>query len=142
MLEALGQILWVVIALALVLGLAWVLLRWMNKRVPGMGGGARLIKVLDRVALGKSGSLLLVRVQDKVLLVAFSERAVEKLCEFDDPDGTLSLPDVVDTPSFAAALKDAAAKIGIGGKDGKGDGSGTEPPQGALRPGGKGGEGK
>lgn len=104
-------------ALVVVLLLAWLLLRWLNKRMPGMSGGsARMITVLDRVAVGKSGVVLLLRVQDKVFLVAVNEHAIEKLHEFEDPEGIMKLPDVVANPSFAEALKDAAGKVGFGKK--------------------------
>lgn len=112
--DLVGRIMGALVALILVLLAAWMLLRWMNNRVPGMGGGgaARLVKVLDRVAVGRNSSILLLRVQDKVLLVAMTEHGAEKLCEFDDPDGTIA-PDTPagDVPGFAAVLKDTARKL-------------------------------
>ncbi len=112
-----------ILALALVLFLAWALLRWMNRRMPGMAGGgaARMIKVLDRVQAGKSSTLLLVRVQDKVFLLGAGDRGVDKICEFDDPEGKLLPPAIGEPPSFAAALRDAAAKAGFGKKKTEGD---------------------
>lgn len=102
------------VALILVLLAAWLLLRWMNNRMPGMGSGgaSRLVKVLDRVPVGKNSSILLLRVQDKVLLVAVTEHGAEKLCEFDDPDGLIA-PDTPagEVPGFAAVLKDTARKM-------------------------------
>ena len=111
------RILGALLALVVVLLLAWLLLRWMNKRVPGGGAGSKLIKVLDRVAVGRGCMLLLVRVQGKVILLAMGERVAEKLLEFDDPDGAFE-PKIAASPSFAGALKDAAKRFG--GKD-KGD---------------------
>ncbi len=104
-------------ALVVVLLLAWLLLRWMNRRVPGMAGNAKMIKVLDRVSVGKGGMLMLVRVQDKVILLVAGDHVAEKLLEFDDPDGAFE-PKIAASPSFAGALKDAAKRFG--GKD-KGD---------------------
>lgn len=117
-----------VAALALVLFLAWAVMRWMNKRLPGLGGGGggRLIHVLERMPVGKSGQLLLVRVQDKVLFVAVSEHNAEKLCEFDDPEGLITGPEVMENPSFSEALKDAMGKIGLGNKGGGGKGEGEQ----------------
>lgn len=110
--NAVLQIVMMLLALALVLFLAWFILRWMNKRVPGMGGtgNGKFVKVLERVPTGKSGSIMLIRVENKVILVAVTEHAVEKLCEFDDPEGNLDLP-VQEFPSFASALKDAGKKF-------------------------------
>lgn len=121
--ETILRILGAIAALALVLFLAYVILRWLNKRMPGVGGGAssgRMITVLDRVTLGKNSSILLVRVQDRVFLVGISEHAVQTLAEFDDPDGELTLPAAGENPGFSAAMKDAVAKMGFGKKD-KGD---------------------
>ena len=111
------RIIGALVALVAVLLLAWLLLRWMNRRVPGMAGNAKMIKVLDRVNVGKGGIMMLVRVQDKVILMVVNDHVAEKLLEFDDPDGTFD-PKTGDTPSFSNALKDAAKRFG--GKD-KGD---------------------
>lgn len=120
--EMLLRILSAIAALALVLFLAWLVLRWINKRVPGMGGGAsgRMITVLDRISVGKNSYIVLLRVQDKVLLVGISDHAVEKLYELDDPEGKMKLSERPEAPSFTDAMKDAAAKMGFGGK-GRGD---------------------
>ncbi len=120
--EMVLRILGAIAALALVLFLAWFILRWLNRRVPSMGGGGgkaagRMITVLDRVHLGKNSSLLLVRVQDKVYLVGISEHTVQTLAEIDDPDGELALPEAGQNPSFTAALRDAVAKMGVKPKD-------------------------
>lgn len=108
------------LALCLVLLLAWLMLRWMSRRAPGASGGGRAIKVLDRVAAGRNGSLLLLRVKDKVLLVGFSDHAVQTLCEFDDPDGSFEAQQAAKNPAFSDALKDAARKMGFKPKDGGG----------------------
>lgn len=109
-----GQMMGALVALILVLLAAWLLLRWVNKRLPGLGGGStsRLVTVLDRVPIGRNSSILLLRVQDKVLLVAMTEHGAEKLCEFDDPDGMIA-PDTpaADVPGFAAVLKETALKM-------------------------------
>ena len=126
--ELVARISGAMLALVLVLLAAWLLLRWLNNHVPGMGGGTtRLLKVLDRVAVGRNSSILLLRVQDKVLLVAMTDHDAEKLCEFDDPDGTIAPPVTAgQVPGFAAILKETAQKmVGKVPKDG-GDAS---PPQ-------------
>lgn len=121
--EYAGRFVAAIIALALVLACAWLLLRWMNRRVPGLSGGAnRLIQILDRVSVGKTSSIILLRVQDKVILVAVSEHAMEKLYEFDDPDGEIALPPAAEFPNFSDALKDAAKRFQKRGKNNGDDG--------------------
>lgn len=122
--EIVLRLLGVMVALGVVLFLAWLTLRFMNRKMPGMAGGSsRLIQVLDRVSTGRSSSLMLIRVQDTVMLVAFSEHTVQKLCEFDDPEGKMKLPEMTGafTGSFASALKDAATRAGLKPKNDKGD---------------------
>ena len=110
--ETILRILGALLALALVLFLAWFTLQWMGRRMTGTTGrSGHLLKVLDRVPLGKGSSLLLVRVQDKVYFIASSEHTIEKIGEIEDPDETLKLPDPAETISFTDALKDAAKKL-------------------------------
>lgn len=112
------------LALVLVLFLAWVALRFLNKRMPGLGGGgaSRAIHVLDRVMVGKNSSVILLRVKDTVMLVAFSEHGVQKLYEFAAEEGEYEPARPGELPSFTAALRDAAKKLG---KRGGGDGDGA-----------------
>ncbi len=110
------QILGAILALIVVLLLAWLLLRWMNKRVPGMGtGSAKMIKVLDRVNVGRT-TVVLMRVESKVLLVAMSEHSIQKLQEFDDPNGDIA-PTISSVPSFSDTLKDVTKRMKFGGGD-------------------------
>ncbi|MDL2252713.1 flagellar biosynthetic protein FliO [Ruminococcaceae bacterium OttesenSCG-928-I18] len=119
--EIILRILGAIVALAVVLFLAWFTLRWLNKRVPGMpGGGGRLINILDRVSFGKNSSLLLVRVQNKVFLVAMSEHAIQAVHEFDDPDEEMKLPEQGEALPFSDALKQAVSKLKKPSDDGPG----------------------
>ncbi|MDL2294136.1 flagellar biosynthetic protein FliO [Ruminococcaceae bacterium OttesenSCG-928-D13] len=116
--EVFRDLLTTLLALVLVLVLAWLALRWLNRRVPGMGGGSteRLIKVLDRVTVGKNTVLVLVQVKNTVMLVAVGDHTVEKLAEFDAADGAFDIPKAAQqNPSFADALKDTLAKSRFGG---------------------------
>lgn len=90
-------------ALVGVLLLAWALLRWMGKRMPGQVG-SRQIKLLDRVAVAPDKCLLLVRVADRTMLVGMSSHSVEKLCDIDDPEGLLEQPANPDKGSFASIM--------------------------------------
>lgn len=112
-LDLFGRLMGVLVVLVLVLLAAWMLLRWMNKKMPGMGtgGNARLIRVLDRVAVSRTSSILLLRVQDKVFLVAITEHGAEKLSEFDDPDGTITPPIPQEGSAFSSILLDTAKRF-------------------------------
>ena len=115
------------LALALVCLLAWALLRWINRLQPGMSGSSkRLIRILDRVSVSKNQSLLLVRVQNAVMLVAFNEHTAVKLAEFDAAKGGFDPETSSDTPpSFSSALRDTLSRAGFspfGKKDGRNGG--------------------
>jgi flagellar biosynthetic protein FliO len=111
------------LVLVLVLLLAWLVLRWLSRRMPGAGVPTkkRAIKVLDRLSMGRSGTVMLLRVKDKVLLVAMTDHGAEKLYEFDDPDGEFDLEKPGEAPAFADALKDAARRLRGKKKDGGDD---------------------
>lgn len=110
--ETILRIIGALAALALVLFLAWFILRWLGGRMNGVsGGGKRLLNVLDRVSCGRNSSLLLVRVQEKVFFIAVSEHAIEKIGEFDDPNGELQLPPPGEMIPFSEALRQAAQKL-------------------------------
>ncbi len=109
----LGRLLGVLVVLVLVLLAAWLALRWVNKKAPGVGtgGSARLIRVLDRVAISRTSSILLLRVQDKVFLVAMTEHGAEKLSEFDDPSGAIAPPPQGQGQAFSSILLDTAKRF-------------------------------
>lgn len=115
--EAAARIIGAIFSLIFVLFLAYLLLSWLNKRMPGMSGGTgRLIQVLDRVPAGRGGSIMLLRVQEKVLLVAVTEKTATKLCEFDDPEGNIQNAQTPADSNFSAILKDALGKFTPGAK--------------------------
>ena len=110
--EAVARIIGAIFSLVFVLFLAYLLLNWLNKRMPGMSGGAgRLIQILDRVPAGRGGTIMLLRVQEKVLLVAVTEKTATKLCEFDDPEGQIKNAELPENVHFSAVLKDALGKF-------------------------------
>ncbi len=121
-LDLIGRITGAIVALVLVLLSAWLILRWIGKKMPGVSGGsARLIQVLDRYGVGRGSTLLLIRVQSKVMLVAISEHTAEKLCEFDDPEEKItSMSKVADTMDFSAALSGAIKQFKNRGNKGEG----------------------
>ena len=50
---------------------------------PKMGGKVKNIEIIERMAVGKDQSLALVRVSDKVFLLAFTAQSVTKIEEMD-----------------------------------------------------------
>ena len=117
--EVVLRVIGAIVALGLVLLCAWLVLRWVGGKMPGVSGGTnRLIQVLDRVSVSRNSTIVLLRVQSKVFLVAISDNAVEKLCEMDDPDNTMALPKPAELPNFSVALKEAAKKLGKRGGSG------------------------
>lgn len=80
-----GAVLWLIMSLAIVLGIAWLTLRLMSKRNGGTGC-AGTIKVLDRVIVGKDQSILLVKCGEKMLVVAFSNGGATVLSQLTDEE--------------------------------------------------------
>ena len=66
-----------------VLGLIFVLfyfLKKLNKRISASGGR---LKVLDRISIGRDGTLLVVSVCGKVMLVGVTLHRIDKLCDLE-----------------------------------------------------------
>lgn len=149
--EALLQLLGALVALAAVLLLAWFILRAIGRGMPGTASGpVRLVKVLDRVAVNRNSTILLLRVQDKVILVAMTDHGTEKLCEWDDPEGLITNAQGAENTlsGFSAVLRDAAKKLvkkpppdGAGAPDGTNSGAeaadAPDAPGGQETPGGQ-----
>lgn len=95
-------------ALAFVLLLAYVLLRWMGQKMPAQTGSHH-IKVLDQVMLGRDKCLMLVRVAEKTVLVGMSPNSVDQICEIEDPENLLDIP-APEQPRFSDYLKDSLKK--------------------------------
>ncbi len=113
--ETILRIMGALLALVIVLALAWFVLHWLSKRMGGVsafGRSGRLLQVLDRTPLGKNSSLVLVRVQNKVYLLALSEHCIQTVNEWDDPDENIKPPPPPENLlSFQDALKEAAKKL-------------------------------
>jgi flagellar protein FliO/FliZ len=65
--------------------LAWVVLRWVNRRGFGLGFSRGHVRVLERVPLDSRRSLYLVRVGDRVLLIGAGEGAAPRVLAKLDP---------------------------------------------------------
>ena len=107
--SAMSAIFMMLLALCFVLFLAWYLLRFLSKRMPG-ARAAGAIQILDRVNIGREKSLLIVKAGDKTLLVGMSDNAVATLCEFDD-DTQFSVAAQPEPNDFSAILQSAAKKF-------------------------------
>lgn len=100
-----GAVLWLIMSLAIVLGIAWLTLRFMSKR-NGSAGSAGSIKVLDRVIVGKDQSILLVKCGSKVLVVAFSNGGATVLSQLtQEEQANLQPPSQM--PDFSSILQKA-----------------------------------
>ncbi|MEZ5307628.1 MAG: flagellar biosynthetic protein FliO [Pyrinomonadaceae bacterium] len=75
-----------VLALAVVLGLAYFLFRIVLPRFNIGGYGAGMIRIVDRTAIDARKSLVIVEVAGKYLLVAVSENGVNLLSELDQAE--------------------------------------------------------
>lgn len=79
---ALGSLLWMLICVVLILGLAF----WFTKYVAGRGAlgafaGGRRMEVLDRLPLGRDQSVILARVGERYLLLGAGTAGVTLLAE-------------------------------------------------------------
>lgn len=101
-LESAFTILSAIAALAAILLLAYISIKWMGQKLPSQSS-SRHIKVLDRMVLGRDKYLMLVRVAEKTVLVGVSANSVDKICDIDDPNALLEQPLVV-SPSFSDVL--------------------------------------
>lgn len=87
----LSSLLAVVIALAIVLGLAFVLLRFLRRwqdRVQGAAeNGEKPIRFLRAMPLGQGERVVLIEVRDEVLLVGVTSGGISLLKSWDAADG-------------------------------------------------------
>jgi flagellar protein FliO/FliZ len=97
-----------VISLALVCGLAWVIIkfglaRWLRKQASPTAG----MEVLETLPLGGRRAIFLVRTLDRLLVVGASEAGLRTLCDM----GPGSAHDY-DAQTFAQALEEAETDRG------------------------------
>ena len=113
--ESAFTILSTIAALAAVLLLAYISLKWMGQKLPSQNE-TRHIKVVDRMVLGRDKYLLLVKVAEKTVLVGISNNSVDKICDIDDPDAVLEVPAVA-SKNFSDVLLSTIKSKGINMKD-------------------------
>ncbi len=66
-----------------VLVLTYWATKYMSRRFAG-GAGSRHIQVIERVSIGQSQQLLLVRVAEKTMLIGTAGQNVSKLCDIEE----------------------------------------------------------
>ena len=113
------------LALAAVCLLAYVVLRFLSKRVYGTAAGGGLMRVVARLPLEPRRSLYLVEVAGRYLLVGLGENgAPTTLGEIDAAKVTASAP-AAPAPSFLEVLRE---RLGGGSSKSPPPPSGTEAP--------------
>jgi flagellar biogenesis protein FliO len=73
----------IVLMLAVFVGAYYFSKFFAKQYQPKMGGKVRNIEIIEQMAVGKDQSLALVRVSDKVFLLAFTAQSVTKIEEMD-----------------------------------------------------------
>lgn len=86
------SLLGILLVLLLVLGACWLFTRWAGTGLAGQFGavgGARQIKVLERVPVGKDQALLVVQLGTRYFLLGSSPSGFSLLCELTEEEGAL-----------------------------------------------------
>lgn len=100
------EVIWVVLSLIGVLGLFFVLIYALKKLNSGIGfaSGSKM-RVIDRVAVGREGALLVVSVAGRLMLIGATSGHIEKLCELDmTPEEYAAQSADSSAPTFAEAF--------------------------------------
>lgn len=105
-----AELLRVALSLAVVLGLFWGFARVSSRR---LGGGSRaVVRVVGRRALGRSASVAVVEVGERVLVVGVSDSGVRLLTELDPEEIAQPVAPVDGTDEEAAAAPTGLAGLG------------------------------
>lgn len=111
------KILFYLVVLILVLVLAYVTTRFLARAGSGQKNSG--IRILDRTAIGHDSFLLVVRVQERILLLGVSPAGITKLEELEDYQ---ELNPAEKAPDFASMLAGQLKIRGIRGKEYTGSG--------------------
>ncbi len=114
------EILWVVLSLVGVLGLFFIMVYATKKLGGGIGmvSGSR-IKVVDRVSLGRDGSIAVVNVAGKLMVVGITVQHIEMLAELDitPEEYSAGMAQSGAQMSFASAFAEVIRRKKDSGKD-------------------------
>lgn len=111
-------ILRVVFSLAAVLGLMWFLARLASRRLDGPG--AALVRLVGRQTVGRSASVAVVAVGQRLLVVGVTENGVRLLTELDEDDLAVPAPTVETRADGTAAGGATRVDTTAGGAGGPG----------------------
>ena len=113
----------IVLMLAVFVGAYYFSKFFAKQYQPKMGGKLKNIEIIERMAVGKDQSLALVRVSDKVFLLAFTAQSVTKIEEMDAslfPENSAAFES--GETSFMTFFTDAYNNLLNKKNEGKGDG--------------------
>lgn len=95
------------LVLAVLVGLYWLIRRFLPGQAPGLAGGGGL-RLIGRLPLGPKRGLALVEVAGRVLVLGLGEQNISLLASIDDPDQVAQLK--AGRPGFGQALKKAVGQ--------------------------------
>jgi len=105
-LSAFLSVLFALLIMVVVLGLAYVTTKWLGKKSIFAGqSSSKNMKVLDRMALTQDTSLLIVQVAAQRFLLALSPQGIQKLHAFSEQDELL-VEDISKDQDFVSLFKD------------------------------------
>jgi len=108
-----GSLVSVCVALAVVLGLMGIALRFLRRYATGGGttGGAVRMEVVQRLSLGQRQGIAVVRIGTRVLAVSMGDGGIQPVAELDESD--LAAPDAV-ARGIAPAVAGVASGVATG----------------------------
>ncbi|GGD68286.1 hypothetical protein GCM10010911_27570 [Paenibacillus nasutitermitis] len=89
-----GYLIWVIVALALVIGLIVLLIKWLSKKNRGWGN-SRALRSLCGIPLGQNKSLQIVELSGRIYVVGVGEN-ITLLDKIDDPDAALAILEAIE----------------------------------------------
>lgn len=98
----------IIIFLPLVLILFYISVKFGGSKLQSIQNG-RMIKVLERVALSKDNSLVIVKIGEKGYVLASSNGKIEKLMELDDKE-LLEMESTKELPQYSS-IKEVYEKV-------------------------------
>ncbi len=100
-----GQVLYIILACAFVIGLAYLTLRIMRS-VMNRGTTSGYLQVIEAVPLGHKARLVLVRSSGQYLVLGVTEHSVTVVCELPDFDRPTAGEGVSEGEAAAGKVKD------------------------------------
>ncbi|MBW7454455.1 flagellar biosynthetic protein FliO [Paenibacillus sepulcri] len=89
-----GYLIWVIVALALVIGLIVLLIKWLSNKNRGWGSN-RALRSLGGIPLGQNKSLQVVELSGRVYVVGVAD-SITLLDKIDDPEAAMAILDAIE----------------------------------------------